>query len=53
MSSTGTQDTHDGRQTARRLRAISDELSDRFHEQADVVRPLVVRSHMWRSPMRS
>ncbi|MFI6090937.1 AAA family ATPase [Streptomyces sp. NPDC051218] len=28
--------------TARRLRAISDELSDRFYERADVVRTLVV-----------
>ncbi|GEC02929.1 hypothetical protein SSP24_05840 [Streptomyces spinoverrucosus] len=28
--------------TAKRLRAISDELSDRFYERADVVRTLVV-----------
>lgn len=32
----------DGRDTARRLRAICDELSDRFYERADVVRTLVV-----------
>ncbi|MBQ0876729.1 MULTISPECIES: AAA family ATPase [Streptomyces] len=32
----------DARDTARRLRAIGDELSDRFYERADVVRTLVV-----------
>ncbi|MEW2076081.1 AAA family ATPase [Streptomyces sp. NPDC012403] len=32
----------DARDTARRLRAICDELSDRFYERADVVRTLVV-----------
>lgn len=42
MLSIGTQDPHDGRETAGRLRAISDELSDRFYERADVVRTLVV-----------
>ncbi|MFH9433135.1 AAA family ATPase [Streptomyces rochei] len=35
----GAQDAQD---TARRLRAIGDELSDRFYERADVVRTLVV-----------
>lgn len=32
----------DGRDTAQRLRAICDELSERFYERADVVRTLVV-----------
>ncbi|MEV5094300.1 AAA family ATPase [Streptomyces rochei] len=32
----------DAQNTARRLRAIGDELSDRFYERADVVRTLVV-----------
>ncbi|WP_406497401.1 AAA family ATPase [Streptomyces sp. NBC_01604] len=32
----------DAQDTAKRLRAISDELSDRFYERADVVRTLVV-----------
>jgi MoxR-like ATPase len=32
----------DATDTAERLRAISDELSDRFYERADVVRTLVV-----------
>ncbi|MGW7616161.1 hypothetical protein ACWGLG_09895 [Streptomyces antimycoticus] len=32
----------DAQDTAKRLRAIGDELSDRFYERADVVRTLVV-----------
>lgn len=34
--------TQDAQGTAKRLRAISGELSDRFYERADVVRTLVV-----------
>ncbi|MFF9566779.1 AAA family ATPase [Streptomyces sp. NPDC014685] len=36
------QDTRDAGDTAGRLRAIGDELSDRFYERADVVRTLLV-----------
>jgi hypothetical protein len=32
----------DAQDTGRRLRAVGDELSDRFHGRADVVRTLVV-----------
>ncbi|WP_210590986.1 AAA family ATPase [Streptomyces sp. GESEQ-35] len=42
MGETETQDTQDTQDTADRLRTISDELSDRFYERADVVRTLVV-----------
>ncbi|GGS63104.1 AAA family ATPase [Streptomyces violaceus] len=35
-------DAHDAQGTAKRLRAIGDELSDRFYERDDVVRTLVV-----------
>ena len=48
MGADDAQDVHtalgadDTRDTPRRLRAISDELSDRFYERADVVRTLVV-----------
>ncbi|MFF7649947.1 AAA family ATPase [Streptomyces sp. NPDC007983] len=35
-------DARDPQDTAKRLRAIGDELSDRFYERADVVRTLVV-----------
>lgn len=38
-------DAHDAwgaQDTAKRLRAITDELSDRFYERADVVRTLVI-----------
>ncbi|MCU4747450.1 MULTISPECIES: AAA family ATPase [unclassified Streptomyces] len=36
------QETYDAQETARRLRAISGELSDRFYERDDVVRTLLV-----------
>ncbi|MGW7295454.1 AAA family ATPase [Streptomyces xiamenensis] len=36
------QETYDAQDTARRLRAISGELSDRFYERDDVVRTLLV-----------
>ncbi|MFM9368421.1 AAA family ATPase [Streptomyces sp. Da 82-17] len=38
----GAQDAQDAQETAKRLRAIVDELSDRFYERADVLRTLLV-----------
>ncbi|MFH9728961.1 AAA family ATPase [Streptomyces sp. NPDC017260] len=42
MGPQDTSQTRDARDTAKRLRTIGDELSDRFYERADVVRTLVV-----------